>query len=432
MNMKVNISLFAFFLLVTSLYSCNNKRFNTRFTHSITSTNPYDIKFFFEQITDSSQAGYLVAEENWWILSEEEVDDDFISESTISETNDDSNFYEDNDDSSWTYFAVSKYFEPTSQEINELKNFVASGNLAFISSFNLGETLKDSLLFFVENEFHFNTFPPFLVPDSIKVNWLGDSLSQRFVYPGHRAIRPSLDSATLFSDTLGYRVTSFDTLMTEDNDVPTILRIRIGKGRLYLCSNPLVLSNYFLLHKQNYELINLLHKELELDQRSLVWDNYYNKLGKKYSGESKSEVWKIINQYPGLKLAFYTLLIGSLIYFLMYARRIVQTVPILPKNQNNSLAFVNSLAGVYWKRKDDAAIAQKLFHQFYEYLYLQHQINAAEVSEANIEKIAGKTGKSADALRHILTALNDYNRSKTISKEQLNRYYKYLSIFYKS
>ncbi|SOE21149.1 hypothetical protein SAMN06298216_1622 [Spirosomataceae bacterium TFI 002] len=417
--------------------SCKSK-FNKSFSLSINSTNPYDIKFFYDQLTKDSTQNFYFMESSWYF--DQSLDGEYRGEDDIEyEVDslmlpvDSSHFSDVTTNERETYVVVSRYFEPEGKEIQAIKDYVAQGNIAFVSSFFIGTEFKDSLLYFVDNDFARSSFPPFLMPDTLRVNWLGDSTVTPFLYPGHVPIVPALDSATLFSDTKGYRVSSFDTLMLDDRKLPIILRLNVGKGRLYLCSNPIVLSNYFLLHKENYRLANLLYEELELANRNLLWDKYYNSLSKKRNeADSESQLWKIINQYPGFKWAFYTLLVGALLYFMMYSRRIVQEVPILPKNKNNAKAYIRTLAGVYWQRGDDNSIAHKLFHQFYEYLYMQHQINASEVKEENIDRICSKIGKSPEAFRNVLNALQDYNGSKKINKEQLNRYYKYLSIFYQS
>lgn len=424
-----------YILFLTSLAAfigCKNKRFDTRFTHSTSSTNPYDIKFFYEQIADSSNTKVVIENQNIWVNDVIEAADIFYDTTEEDSDFEDSTSYVVND-SMQTYMVVSKYFDPYSTEIHELKNFVAEGNLAFISSFNIGQELRDSLLFFVQHEYNEEYFPPMLVEDSLTIHWIGDSAVQNFTYPGHIALSPSLDSATLFSDIQSIRVSSFDTLLLEENGEPILLKLHIGKGNLYLCSNPLILSNYFLLHKDNYELVNILYKELELGKRTLIWDNFYNrKLNTTSPSDNTSTIWTLINQYKGLKYAFYTILISVLLYFLMYSRRITQEIPIIPKRQNVSLSFVKTLAGVYWKRSDDTAIAQKLFHQFYEFCYLNYQLNAKDFDELSIEKVAKKMGKSPDVLRQVIEALKDYNSSKTITKGQLNKYYQYLSLFYKS
>lgn len=385
------------------LLACDQQRFDKRFTLSTKSTKPYDIKFIYDQI--EKQAGEL----------------------SINKEDFELNPLFDNSQGLDAYVAVTRHFYPHEYDISLLKSFVAQGNVAFIASFDISDTFKDSLLYFVEDN-ELSYFPPDLYEDSLQVNWFKDSSSVVFKYPGHFTYTDRLDSAYILKDNL---VVSFDTLITTDSDLPVVLRLNCGLGKIYLCDNPLILSNYFLLHKDNFELINLLSRELGLDYRSVIWDDFYkNKLDD--NEDDRSPVWEIISKYPALLWAFGIVLFGGLLYILMYARRDVQQVTFIKKEPSKPLAFSEALAGVYWSRKDHNSIAKKLFQQFFEYLYLQHHVSAEEVKKGNLTYISTKIGKPKEQLEAILQELVDYNHSHDITEVQLERYYFTITKFYNS
>ncbi len=386
--------------------SKTNKVFDKTFTVSSTSYKPYDTKFFYDEIKKNA-SGFeekKVSIENSGLLGFEGAS---------------------------IYMVVSPQFYPTSEDIHQLKNYASNGNTAFICSFGLSTELIDSLYYSTKSDEVDIGFPPYMNEMKWHINWKEDDSTSRFSFPGHKPQVAVLDSIYLKSNDA---VTQIDTLIVDEKNQIMMLEITCGEGRIFLCNNPILLSNYFLLNKNNYTFFNKIAQKINLSDSFVIWDDYYRTVRFDTNDErkkaGKSAVLKVIFEHPPLLWAFYTFIAGILLFTLIYYRRIQKEVPIYASLKNNSEAYINVVSGLYWEQQNHKSIADKVITQFFDYLLSNFHIHHKDFQENELQKISQKTGRSLKLVQEIFEEISFVKSEEEIKKQVLINLYQKINSFY--
>lgn len=404
--MKKTKNLLLGLLVVFTIYACNNRRFSTYFTMSTTSYKPYDNKFFYDEL--------------------KKLDDGFVENSVSLNAYGIDGWDENQYDTNSAFVFMLPRFHPNENEVKALKEFVSQGNIALLFSYSFNSTLRDSLFYHVDNSngFH-NYFIPDLKRGDYRFSWknaVDSSLNgKEHWFPGHTPLSTPLDSVYELSNNA---VSKIEPLLVHDDGVPLLLKMTCGKGEIYYCNSPMMFTNYFLLHKKNYRFFNEFIHETEIDSRHIIWDEYYRKQkSPENEGSTLARVLGIIHQYPPLKWAFYTFLVGLGLFVSIYYRRTLKQVAVIPPLKNSALGFTNVLSNLYWNRQDHAAIAHKIVQHLHEYLYTKFQIYNKDVTLENLLKITQKTNVDELVIKDILRQIEQLNNGIEVDKDFLSSLY---------
>ncbi|GAB3510710.1 DUF4350 domain-containing protein [Emticicia fontis] len=405
----IGIVIFLFFGLV---FFSSKKKFDTNFTVSPSSYKPYDCKFFYDELKRNAGGGFR----------ENTVRFELGSYNALATANN-------------TYVIVSPNFYPSSEDIHQLKKFAGKGNKVFISAFGLTTEFIDSLYNSPTSGDLHSIYPPPLAEGRWSITWREDSLTTQYNLLGHKPNTAILDSIFLAHNDL---ITHIDTLIVDDKKYVQMLELTCGYGRIFLCNNPILVSNYFLLYKNNYTLFNKIADKINLADNNIIWDDYYrtvNRVGDYpdySSGIGRSEVLRVIFKNPPLVWAFYTFLAGALLFLLIYYKRIQKPIPIYNTPKNNSETYIKVVSGLYWQQQNHKSIADKLIAQFFEYLAHNHHIQIKDFQESELEKISLKTGRSLQSIHEIFDEINRIKSQDEISKKDLMSIYQKINAFYQA
>lgn len=384
----------------------SEKKFDKFFTVSPNSYKPYDCKFFYDELKKNAGGGFR----------ENNISFDKSGYSEIESLNN-------------TYMIVSPNFYPTSHDIHDLKTFAGKGNTVFICAFGLTTELIDSLCYSPRSDEANVSYPPLLFESRWNINWYEeDSTITEYHLWGHKPVTTVLDSIYVLSNNL---VTDIDILVTDNQDNIQMLEITCGYGRIFLCNDPILISNYFLLYKNNYTLFNKLADKINLAENNIIWDDYYRRVNAdNSSGVGRSEVLRVIFQHPPLIWAFYTFIVGGLLFLIIYNRRVQKAIPIYSTPKNNSEAYINVVSGLYWQQQNHKSIADKIIAQFFEYLLHNFNIHHKDFQETELEKIGQKTGRNLQNIREIFDDITFIRSQEEITKQSLMNLYQKINAFY--
>ncbi|RYU96838.1 DUF4350 domain-containing protein [Emticicia agri] len=398
------------FLILNKLLN-SEKKFDKSFTVSRYSYKPYDCKFFFDELKRNAGEGFKENNISFELTQ--------LGEGNTTNT---------------SYIIVSPKFYPTSFAINHLKAFASKGNNVFICAFSLTAELIDSLYSSPQKNNLSVSFPPYLIESRWNVNWNGeDSTQTQYHLWGHKPITAVLDSIYLPGNDL---ITDIDTLITDNANKIQMLEIECGYGRIFLCNNPILVSNYFLLYQDNYTFFNKIADKINLAENNIIWDDYYRTVNSLDDNDStgigRSEVFRVIFQNPPLVWAFYTFMAGIALFLLIYYRRIQKPIPIYSTPKNNSEAYISVVSGLYWQQQNHKSIADKIIGQFFEYLTHNFHIHIKDFQESELEKISLKTGRSLESIREIFDEITLIKSQEEITKQSLMSLYQRINAFYQA
>ena len=191
------------------------------------------------------------------------------------------------------------------------------------------------------------------------------------------------------------------------------IKVKHGKGNFYLHTEPLVLTNYYLLQKENVSYIADLLSYLP-DNVPTVWF-----VKKDTAGVSQSEMRFILSN-PPLKYAWWLFLAGIVLFIFFNAKRRQRIIPIIPPKKNKSVEFVKSIGNLYLNEGDSRDMMVKKAQYFLHRVRMELLIDTQKLDEEFINKLHLKTGKSIEKITEAVDFIKKSQQSQfTLSNRDL-------------
>ncbi|MDO6800855.1 hypothetical protein Q4595_00205 [Wenyingzhuangia sp. 1_MG-2023] len=391
-------------------------------TYHENETNPYDLKVFYDQLDTLFYQEKLVTLKNTFYEFTEE---------------DPSINYQQNN----TYINIDDGFFPDKTSEDKLLAFIGNGNTAFISANQFSSSLLNSLKI-VKN---------FKGKNLMKT----DSLTLSFVQkPESLTYKAKLkfyqnyfkDSSNIKS--LGkIAFKSNDTLFEKIN----FIEIPFKKGLVYLHTQPEIFTNYYLLETSNTKYINQLlsyiptkvpnsninntHTVIQNGSTSTFVDNstfIYFESNYKTDADISNSPLRFIKKQKELYWAWWLLLIGVFLFFIINAKRKQRIIPILPKVRNTSMDFVETIALLYEEADNFQPIVQQKIHIFFKNIRHTYNIVTDKTNPKLVEQLSLKSGYDKQKTKELIRFINVIKTRETSSIELLTRLNKEIEDFYKN
>jgi hypothetical protein len=301
-------------------------------------------------------------------------------------------------------FSVSSQFDPGKEDqIALLKNAERGGDI-FIAADNFSQNFLDTVEAKVADYFIDNAFDALFNPeDTSKVVFKNPHLSaEEFHYP-----RNNIHNYFNHFDTAKATV-----IAVNDLKLPVLIRMKWGKGNIYLCTLPLAFSNAYLLMGNNYqfaeETLSYLPKE------PLEWTRYYQ-LGRQ---EIQSPLRFILTN-ESLSWAYY-LTIGSLLLFMIFeAKRRQRIIPVIKPLENTSLQFVSTIGNLYYQNADHKDIVDKKVNFLFERIRTRFYMTTKEVDDSFIATLARKSGHLESDVRALFSLIKTLQQKLHVTADEL-------------
>ncbi|GAB2773243.1 DUF4350 domain-containing protein [Salinimicrobium soli] len=321
-----------------------------------------------------------------------------------------------------TYFFLNDQLNIDKSELKRLFQWIEKGNTAFLIANSFGKALIDTLDLKIKMEIPktgISSKPLYNLsdPDLKRENaFLFDRNNYNFVISKYDSLQQeALGVTDLYKDTL--RIT---------DPYVNFLRDSIGKGLLYLHTAPEAFSNYFLLSEVgNEEYVERVLAYLPAG-KTLYLDRYY-KAGKAFN---TSPLFVLLRNRQ-LRWAYYTLMIGSVLFLYFEGKRKQRSIPVIKPLRNQTYHFTRTVAGLYIDSKDYKSIATKKINLFLEYLRSRYRMNTTEVRESFFERLASVSTTPVEEVKDLWTLMDRLKRQDTVSKEELIQLNKAISAFKK-
>lgn len=211
----------------------------------------------------------------------------------------------------------------------------------------------------------------------------------------------------------------------QDVEVPNVLRFPLGDGHLTLHAAPLVLSNYFLLQKNNRDYLDGLLHTLPADINRVYWQSY---LRRQRQGNELSVLWRNTATRWAILLAIATLLL----YVLFEMKRRQRIIPEILRPENHSVQFATTIGQLYYHQGNHRNMGLKMWQHFQDWLRVTHNLETpATPDPAYARRLGGKTGQTdaaVKALLYLVRLLHDENFY--FSEQELRQFYGMLQSFY--
>jgi hypothetical protein len=312
--------------------------------------------------------------------------------------------------------AIVHTMDPDSLEMSSLMDFIGKGNQVFISAFYFKDSLLRSLGIRLGLPFGYANDKDSLQL-SVYTPLSADSLS--FSYPG--------DSYDNFVSKIDTQYTS--VLGRDARGRPNLVRINYkGGGALYLHFAPLAFSNFFLLHKNNKAYYDNVMSYLPSSAREVIWDQYF-RYSDRNSG-SFSALGYILNN-RALRWAFWLLLLLFLLIYLFDSKRKQRIVPVIEPLRNSSVDFVKTIGRLYYQRRDNYNLAQKMVAHFQDHVRRKYNLQASVLDDAFVDRLTYKTGLPKDTVKDLVYDMNRFPHQGWLTDQDLMEFNHKMEEFYK-
>lgn len=315
-------------------------------------------------------------------------------------------------------------FRANEFEMRRLINFIENGNTVFISTAMVSYEVQSMLHCEIPDVFDIN--------DNLSLNNGTDSFSVSLVNPPFSQKDQYGCPGRRFESYFSKYDSGISTVFGNGIYIlPDLIRFKAGKGNLYFHLTPLAFSNYFLLYNQNIRYYNKVLSLIPGDTKKVVWDEYF--LYKRFSGRNDGDksIFSALMSQRSFRAALLLLIILLGLYILQEMRRKQRIIPAVGKPRNDSLEFVKTIGRLYYEKRDNKNLAQKMVAYFLEHVRNRYKLSTASPGEDFIISLQRKTGQPEDNIRKIVSFINGLDKEETISNEQLAGFHTRLEEFYK-
>lgn len=315
--------------------------------------------------------------------------------------------YSKTDSSDYALVFMNGYMNLDKESINSLLQHVERGHVAMLCATSFPYALLDTLGISVNSKMAY---------DEDKRYELGDIIYTDTLY---NAVESKYYSYFDWNDSI-QNVSILGTF----NDMPNLIEVNHGEGKLLMHISPKLFTNYYLVHQSVFPYVNKVFSYLP--DTELIWDDYLNNGSRK----PNSELRYVLSSIP-IRTAYYLLTIVAIIFMVFVWRRRQKVIPVLQAPQNASVGFMYTLTNLFLSNKNNGIIGRYLVRNFKYQMTRKYLINWNK-PEANIaEQLKVKLNQSDEEVDKLLKLLNKSDNDNNLSQNRLIEINKVIEKFIK-
>lgn len=306
---------------------------------------------------------------------------------------------------------VARNIFATEDEATALHNFIQRGGTVFMSAFSFNDRILDSL--------HLQTENDYLLPGhSLSIACPEDNDVDTFSYPGY-----PLENYFSKIDSSITQVIGWDS-----KGRPNYVKFTWdGGGALFLHTEPLAFTNFFLLHKDNKAYYDAALSHLPDNISSLYWDDYFR--SKKGAKPKNFSALGWLKNQPGLAAAMWLVLLMALIVYLFESKRKQRIIPVRAPLKNATVEFARTVGRLYLQRKDNNNLAYKMAAIFMDHVRRRFNVRTT-MDDDFIEKLSHKSGYDKESLKALVYQLKYAQAHTGVTDMELLELQQQLDHFY--
>lgn len=316
------------------------------------------------------------------------------------------------------YIFVTTRLELDPTETRALLDYVAQGNAVFAAAHRYRGPLADSLNLETTLQ-RVDTALPSTGTDSAmtQLRLSAANLRRADGYPVRRDAARHAFSAV---DT-----TRSTVLGTNADGTPTLVRVGWGNGQLLLGTTPRVFTNVHALRPQSSSYVWGALSHLPDDRRAIWWDARH----KPNTGRSQT-VMRFVLSDPALRMAYWLLLGGTLLFVCTRGRRRQRPVPVIEPPRNRTLDFIRHIGQLYYEQGRPQDLARKKIEHLRTFVRRRLNLPAGPPTTDWVDRVARRSGvprTNVAALAEIIRTIQD---QAAITTDDLRRLDDRLDAFY--
>lgn len=212
-------------------------------------------------------------------------------------------------------------------------------------------------------------------------------------------------------------------LQTQDN--PASLIRFVGDGVIMICRTPIAFTNHFLLQRDNRKSYERFLSFFPATISHVHWFSGYER---KMSAESESHMGDLFH-FPPLFSAFMLLALLLLVYALFGAKRRQRIIAPKDPLENTSLAFTETVGQLYYQRKNNKNLSDKMLTHYFEQVRESLGISLHPTDPSFAEILSRKTKQSLADTEAFLGNVEYIRHAEQVSDDDIKHLYHQLQQF---
>lgn len=184
------------------------------------------------------------------------------------------------------------------------------------------------------------------------------------------------------------------TVEKNNTDQANFIKIKFGKGKIYVHCEPLFITNYYLLKRGSVQYAQDVFSYL--GDRETLWFV-------ESSSKTSQFFLRFILSNPALKYAWWVLLGGLTLFIFFNAKRKQRIVPVMEPLKNTSVDFVKSIGNLYVQEGDFHDMMAKKAQYFLNKVRMDLLIDTQNLDEEFAKKLQLKTGKPSEMINEAVS-----------------------------
>ncbi|MEM9990760.1 MAG: DUF4350 domain-containing protein [Bacteroidota bacterium] len=320
-------------------------------------------------------------------------------------------------------------------------DFVERGNQAFISTKIVVPDLLDVAADSFCNGLRWQGFDQ-TIDTSINLNFLHPSLQLdeavtcKFKQPKQTT---PLHGWNYFSETYFCDDSwSFAALGYFQDSLINFARLPYGHGYIYLHSTPLAFTNIHLLEKEGatyaYQAFShLVEGTIYWDTQSAVSEQLAKRLNQpstpSHRGLSSESPLQYVLSQPPLAVAWYLSILLAGLYIWFRAKRRQRIIPVLERNENTSLAFVQNIGQLYFLQNNHRTLALQKMRLFLMTVRERYHLSSSTFDVQFMQRLHERSDIPLADIEQLFTMYRNIESSRAISENTLIRFHQLLELF---
>jgi len=207
-------------------------------------------------------------------------------------------------------------------------------------------------------------------------------------------------------------------------------RIAHGDGHLYIHTNPIVFTNYFLTDANKADYASAVFSYLS--GKTIIWDEFSRSEFADNNNAPEMSPVSYILQQESLRYAWWLMLIGVLMYAVFTAKRRQRIIPVLLEKGNSSLEFVGMVAELHFQNANHHNVGRKKMKYFFHFVKTKYGLQAHSITESYLHRLAGKSKIEMEHLQRIDSAFHYLETRADFDPDRLADLHQLLEEFYKN
>ncbi len=342
-----------------------------------------------------------------------------------------------------TYFYLGPYLWMDSLRISSLLGFVRRGNDAFIIAPTVSLELLDSISFeycidltYQRDSMYYEEYvDEYYFEDTLALlNFAHPKIKDNKGYEYNFRVRTKdylYGWDYLPPDLFCEYQEEFASLGNINDTLINFAKAKYGDGHFYLHTTPLAFSNFHIIKKSGREYTEKVLSHLE--KSPILWDatkrSFEFPSHNRGRGFSESPLKYILAQ-PSLAWAWYILLGMAVLYLIFRAKRRQRIIPVLEKNENTSLEFINTIGRLYFIQNNHRQLALDKMKLFLGFVREHYHMPTKEINDVFKKQLSLKSEIPMEIIEKIFTIHGNIERSKFASENTLVVFHQEMEQFY--